>query len=81
MRPPHKLALYTVSGGGRGIRTPGDISATVVFKTTALDRSAIPPSGPDHILFLRQPVLILSEQESTDDLSLHTSSINGKCVV
>ena len=31
------------TGGGRGIRTPGDITATVVFKTTALSRSAIPP--------------------------------------
>ena len=30
-------------GGGRGIRTPGDITATVVFKTTAFVRSAIPP--------------------------------------
>ena len=30
-------------GGGRGIRTPGDITATVVFKTTALVHSAIPP--------------------------------------
>ena len=30
-------------GGGRGIRTPGDITATVVFKTTAFVHSAIPP--------------------------------------
>ena len=30
-------------GGGRGIRTPGTVSRTVVFKTTAIDHSAIPP--------------------------------------
>jgi hypothetical protein len=31
------------SGGGRGIRTPGTVSGAVVFKTTAIDHSAIPP--------------------------------------
>ena len=31
------------SGGGSGIRTHGDIAATPVFKTGALNRSAIPP--------------------------------------
>jgi hypothetical protein len=35
-------------GGGRGIRTPGTLSGTVVFKTTRFDRSRIPPSV-DHI--------------------------------
>src|SRR5262245_55804695 len=30
-------------GGGRGIRTPGTVSRSVVFKTTAIDHSAIPP--------------------------------------
>ena len=30
-------------GGGRGIRTPGRVSPSMVFKTTALNRSAIPP--------------------------------------
>ena len=30
-------------GGGRGIRTPGTVARTVVFKTTAIDHSAIPP--------------------------------------
>ena len=30
-------------GGGRGIRTPGTLPGTVVFKTTAIDHSAIPP--------------------------------------
>ncbi len=37
---PPQLKSY---GGGRGIRTPGEVSPTVVFKTTALVRSAIPP--------------------------------------
>ena len=31
------------SGGGRGIRTPGTLSGTAVFKTAAIDHSAIPP--------------------------------------
>ena len=31
-------------GGGRGIRTPGALSGTTVFKTAAIDRSAIPPA-------------------------------------
>src|SRR5438045_2114638 len=30
-------------GGGRGIRTPRTLPGTVVFKTTAIDHSAIPP--------------------------------------
>jgi hypothetical protein len=30
-------------GGGRGIRTPGTVSGPTVFKTAAIDHSAIPP--------------------------------------
>ena len=30
-------------GGGRGIRTPGTLPGTAVFKTAAIDHSAIPP--------------------------------------
>lgn len=30
-------------GGGRGIRTPGGLAPTTVFKTAALNHSAIPP--------------------------------------
>src|SRR6476646_1667144 len=30
-------------GGERGIRTPGTVSGSVVFKTTAIDHSAISP--------------------------------------
>ena len=37
-------------GGGRGIRTPGTVSGSVVFKTTAIDHSAIPP----HAHFIRE---------------------------
>ena len=33
----------TRHGGGRGIRTPGGLSPTTVFKTAALNRSASPP--------------------------------------
>ena len=36
--------LAASSGGGGGIRTPGTREGTVVFKTTALNRSATPPS-------------------------------------
>src|SRR2546423_15282300 len=39
--------LLRLRGGGRGIRTPGTVSRTVVFKTTALSLSAIPP----HLVF------------------------------
>jgi hypothetical protein len=30
-------------GGGAGIRTPGTLSSTSVFKTDAINRSATPP--------------------------------------
>jgi hypothetical protein len=39
-----RVGSFTLStGGGRGIRTPGTLPGTVVFKTTAIDHSAIPP--------------------------------------
>ncbi len=31
------------NGGGAGIRTPGTLSGTAVFKTAAINRSATPP--------------------------------------
>ena len=34
-------------GGGRGIRTPGTLSGTTVFKTAGINRSPIPP----HLLY------------------------------
>jgi hypothetical protein len=37
------LVTVRVAGGGRGIRTPGTVSGTVVFKTTRFNRSRIPP--------------------------------------
>ncbi len=36
------------SGGGRGIRTPGTLSGTAVFKTARFDRSRIPPDVSFH---------------------------------
>ena len=36
------LSLY---GGGGGIRTPGAVSRTTVFKTVAIDHSATPPAN------------------------------------
>jgi len=35
-----------VCGGGRGIRTPGTVSRTAVFKTARFNRSRIPPRTP-----------------------------------
>src|ERR1035441_9320790 len=32
-----------LAGGGRGIRTPGTLSSTAVFKTACFNRSHIPP--------------------------------------
>ncbi len=42
----HKAAALSVldgNGGGRGIRTPGTLSGTTVFKTAGINRSPIPP--------------------------------------
>src|SRR5215203_2089818 len=35
--------LLEIDGGERGIRTPGTVSSTAVFKTAALNHSAISP--------------------------------------
>jgi hypothetical protein len=35
--------LQLCIGGGRGIRTPDTLSGTAVFKTAAINHSAIPP--------------------------------------
>lgn len=37
-------------GGGKGIRTPGPASETLVFKTSPFDRSGIPPRSLDYII-------------------------------
>jgi hypothetical protein len=41
--PQLTLSFWLIIGGGRGIRTPGTVAGSVVFKTTAIDHSAIPP--------------------------------------
>src|SRR5437667_4583719 len=41
-------SLVIVTGGGRGIRTPGTVPRTVVFKTTRFNRSRIPPRYEQH---------------------------------
>ncbi len=45
--------LRKESGGGRGIRTPGTLSGTTVFKTAGINRSPIPPQdwGPTRLYF------------------------------
>jgi hypothetical protein len=43
----NNLSLYSfLLGGGGGIRTPGAVSRTTVFKTVAIDHSATPPAHP-----------------------------------
>ena len=57
-RPPHSTALASLHSnkskegvglpylcGERGIRTPGALTDTTVFKTAAFDRSAISPGA------------------------------------
>jgi hypothetical protein len=45
--PPAEEALHIAGqagfGGERGIRTPGALAGTTVFKTAAIDHSAISP--------------------------------------
>ena len=46
--------LWTIYGGGRGIRTPGTLSGTTVFKTAGINRSPIPPrlgKVPDSLVY------------------------------
>ena len=43
-RKPHKGSETDLGGGAGGIRTHGALSRTVVFKTTAFDRSATAPT-------------------------------------
>ena len=38
------VGFFNDSGGGEGIRTPGTLTGTAVFKTAAFDHSATPPS-------------------------------------
>ncbi len=45
-RDGRKSLCRKVIGGGRGIRTPGRLSPSLVFKTNAFGRSAIPPHCP-----------------------------------
>ena len=40
-----KLSSCRRCGGERGIRTPGTLASSTVFKTAAFDHSAISPSG------------------------------------
>src|SRR5581483_4153021 len=42
--PTHTIqGIAGRTGGGRGIRTPGTVSRTAVFKTARFNRSRIPP--------------------------------------
>jgi hypothetical protein len=48
--------LRIVLGGGRGIRTPGTVSGPTVFKTAAIDHSAIPPALEQEPILTAQKV-------------------------
>ena len=41
------------SGGEGGIRTPGTLTRTLVFKTSAFNHSATSPTPPEHSDILR----------------------------
>ena len=43
LNPRFCLDLQALTGGEKGIRTLGGIAPTAVFKTAAIDRSAISP--------------------------------------
>ena len=45
-----------LNGGGRGIRTPGTLSSTAVFKTACFNRSHIPPKVHGFLSLPRRPV-------------------------
>lgn len=51
-------------GGEEGIRTPGTLPGTVVFKTTAIDRSAISPREEIRIFFSLSRLSLLSHMRS-----------------
>jgi hypothetical protein len=41
------MMVSLIGGGGGGIRTPGRLAPSTVFKTAAIDRSATPPRDQD----------------------------------
>src|ERR1700691_2075015 len=43
MQVSEERSAHRLRGGGRGIRTPGTVSRTSVFKTDCFNRSHIPP--------------------------------------
>jgi hypothetical protein len=50
------LAGWGVVSGGGGIRTRGALSRTLVFKTSAFNRSATPPGRPSDASRTNSPV-------------------------
>ena len=47
-RQAARLGLSAVASGGGGIRTPGPVARTLVFKTSAFDHSATPPGAAEY---------------------------------
>ncbi len=59
-----RLADWGIGGGG-GIRTPGGLAASVVFKTTAFNHSATPPRG----VIMGRVAWRVKESEAIGDVS------------
>src|SRR5579864_974278 len=63
------VLLVVLRGGGRGIRTPGTVSRTAVFKTARFNRSVIPPFTLSDSLYgsLHRNALLVTK----DSLHIH----------
>ena len=61
-----------VSGGGRGIRTPGTLPGTAVFKTARFNHSRIPPRQRSGVFFQFTTMAARSEAASVAPRS-HTN--------
>ena len=55
------LVFNQINGGGRGIRTPGTLTRSTVFKTAAFNHSAIPPALRVQRVLCRKPQPISSQ--------------------
>src|SRR4029453_17451103 len=51
------------AGGGEGIRTPGTLPGTAVFKTAAIDHSATPPSDTNSLRTVHSRAQLYADSE------------------
>ena len=76
IRPPqtkikHPQGVFNFCGGWWGIRTPGGVAPTTVFKTAAFDRSANHPKLPKYTSVFQPTVLVFR----ITSLCLHSTSL------